>query len=385
MPNDQSGGVPAADRTLTVLETLAANPQGVSTAELLEMVGGSRSGLYSLVNTLKARGYVVTDAGRHRLGPALWSLLPERPQDLETLLTAFSEELEAVEESVALTWPRPGGTVVVAERQPDRPVRAVYRQGVVRSSRSPDARVIAAGGPGNDPELALIRRQSAASATNDELHEVAVPICADGVRPIAALLAGIPTSRADEETVAGFDRYLRGLAARLSYRLGAPAYQPYGWAPADPVGPIRDLMRNEIDDFMAGLWGAQLACIRSDGTPHVVPLWYEWDGEAMWLAASPGASWRSYLAENPKVSVTLDEPWPPLRRVFLTGVATEVEPEEVPGGLEGLRQRLAVRYLGQGAERQPELSVVDGWAAVRIDPERIHGRKGLGTLNREAS
>jgi DNA-binding IclR family transcriptional regulator len=173
MPNDQSGGVPAADRTLTVLETLAANPQGVSTAELLEMVGGSRSGLYSLVNTLKARGYVVTDAGRHRLGPALWSLLPERPQDLETLLTAFNEELEAVEESVALSWPRPGGTVVVAERQPDRPVRAVYRQGAVRSSHSPDARVIAAGGPGNDPELALIRRQSAASATNDELHEPA--------------------------------------------------------------------------------------------------------------------------------------------------------------------------------------------------------------------
>src|SRR5690606_22461237 len=155
---------------------------------------------------------------------------------------------------------------------------------------------------------------------------------------------------------------------------------------AAPIGPSQELSREEIDEFLSGLWGAQLACVRSDGTPHVVPLWYEWDGEVMWVAASPGASWRGYVAETPQVSVTLDEPWSPLRRVFLTGRAEEVPEDAVDGGLEGLRRRLAVRYLGRGADRQPELSDTDGWVAVRIVPDRILGRQGLGPVTvREAS
>lgn len=375
---DYSQSVPAAERTLRILEALAASPEGLTTAQLMDEIESSRSGLYALVNTLKARDYIRSEDGRHHLGPALWSLLPDRPQELETLLSAFSQERPPLDESVALVWPQPGGTVVVAEAQPDRPVRAVYRHGSSRPADGPDAMVIAAGGPGDDPATRQVRRLAMATVESDEVTEMAVPVCADGVRPIAALVAGVPSQRARAETISDLDRHLRQLAARLSHRLGAPVYQPYGWAPAEPVGPNRELTSEELDEFLSGLWGAQLACIRSDGTPHLVPLWYEWDGEAMWLAASPGSSWRGYIADNPRVSVTLDEPWPPLRRVFLTGQAQEVDPGDIPGGLEGLRRRLAVRYLGQGADRQPELSETEGWAGVRIEPDRIRGRQGLG-------
>jgi DNA-binding IclR family transcriptional regulator len=371
--------VPAAERTLDLLELLAAAPRGLTTSELLDEVESSRSGLYALLNTLKARGYVVTEDGRHRSGPAVWNLVPGRPQELETLLAAFREERD-FDESVALVWPERGGTVVVAESQPERSVRAVYRHGAFRPLSSPDARVIAAGGAGDDPDLRRVRREAAATASSDEITEIAVPICADGIRPVAALVAGIPAQRASGDHLEEVDRTLRQAAARLSYRLGAPVYQPYGWAPTAPIGPSRELSSDEIDEFLSGLWGAQLACVRADGTPHVVPLWYEWDGEVMWVAASPGASWRSYVAETPQVSVTLDEPWSPLRRVFLTGRAEEVDEESVEGGLQGLRRRLAVRYLGQGAERQPELSETEGWAAIRIVPERILGRQGLGPV-----
>ena len=39
-----------------------------------------------------------------------------------------------------------------------------------------------------------------------------------------------------------------------------------------------------------------------------------------------------------------------------------------------------MRYLGQGADRQPELSETEGWAAIRIVPDRILGRQGLGPV-----
>src|SRR5690606_35040806 len=107
------------------------------------------------------------------------------------------------------------------------------------------------------------------------------------------------------------------------------------------------------------------ACVRQDGTPHVLPLWYEWDGEQVWLVASPGAQWKEYVtagaAESSRVSLTIDEPWPPLRRAFIVGEAQIVPASETPGGLQGLRQRLAVRYLGRGADNRPELRETEGW------------------------
>lgn len=377
-PSETAPGVPAAERTLDLLELLAEARRGFSTSELLDEIESSRSGLYALLNTLKARGYVVSEDGRHRSGPAVWNLVPGRPRELETLITAFQEERHQFDESVALVWPERGGTVVIAESQPERTVRVVYRHGTLRPLASPDGRVIAAGGSGDEPDLRQIRREAAATKSTDEVTEIAVPVCADGIRPVAALVAGIPAQRASAAYRESVDRSLRQAAARLSHRLGAPVYQPYGWAPTAPIGPSRELMPDEIDEFLSGLWGAQLACVRSDGTPHVVPLWYEWDGDVMWVAASPGASWRGYVVDTPQVSVTLDEPWSPLRRVFLTGRAEEVGDDEIEGGLEGLRRRLAVRYLGRGAERQPELSETEGWAAFRITPDRILGRQGLG-------
>lgn len=375
-----SPAVPAAERTLTMLQVLAAAPDGVTSAELLEAVGGSRSGLYALINTLRDGEYLTTDQGRHRLGPAAWRLVPSRPRELDLLLAAFRDDPPRASESLALAWPQPAGTTIVAESPTDRAVRVVYRPGSARPSAAPDATVIAAGEAGDSIDLRRVRREARSVVRADDLVEIAVPIVADGVRPVAALLAGIPAQRTTPEHEAEIEQHLRQHAARLSYRLGAPAYQPYGWGPAAPLGPSRELTSAELDDFLSGLWGAQLACVRNDGTPHVVPLWYEWDGEAMWLAASPGASWASYVADNPQVSVTLDEPWSPLRRVFLSGPAEEVSDDEVPGGLEGLRRRLAARYLGQGADDQPELSDVAGWTAVRIIPDRIVGKQGLGTV-----
>ena len=82
--------------------------------------------------------------------------------------------------------------------------------------------------------------------------------------------------------------------------------------------------------------------------------------------------------ETGRVSLTIDEPWPPLRRAFVVGAAAAVPASQIPGGLAGLRRRLAVRYLGQGADQQPELCQIEGWTAVQITPQRLTGQQGLG-------
>ena len=293
---------------------------------------------------------------------------------INTLRTAFEEQTRsrARTETVARIWPDGGRLTAVAEAAPDEPVRVVYRTGTLRPDTGADVLVMAPGGDMDDhASLNRVRREGIAVVKDEEMTELAIPVCDDGVRPTATRIGGIPRHRSSPETVDDLGHHLRILAARLTHRLGAAVYQLYGWSGIERVCPAQDLDDDQLDELLRGLWGARLAYIRTDGTPHMVPLWYEWDGEVIWLAASPGASWRSYVARNSRVSVTMEEPWPPLRRVFLGG--------EVPGGLGGLRRRLALCYLGRGAVQSPALQETAGWAATRILPDRIHGRHGLGT------
>lgn len=388
--------VPAAARTLRLLEALAAASDGLTAAELVERLHVSRSSLFALLNTLKTHGYVTRDEprGRYQIGPALWALMPGRQHGLGPLIEAFQTdvELSTIPETVALAWLDGADTVIMAQRESQQTVRAVFRPGERRPAHATAAGLILLAGlppcsaetllnhRARDvtPVLTRIRRTAWAESRQGDTLELAAPICLDGVQPNAALLFYLPAFRLPDASVAALTPPLRQAAARLSYRLGAPVYQPYGWACGEPLGPKTPLAADDVEQFLQGPWSARLACVRRDGAPHVVPLWYEWASGCLWIAASPDAYWKTYIAGGKQVSLTVDEPWPPLRRALIAGRAEPVSSEAVPGGLAGLRQRLAVRYLGQGAEARAEFQQIEGWQAFRIVPHKITGLQGLG-------
>ena len=385
---DYSKQVPAAERTLNILEALSSAPDGLSATELLERLDDvSRSGLFALLNTLKARSYIEQNdnRGKYQLGPALWALLPHQSLGLEPLITAFETEMAQVDlvETAVLLWLDRHETVLLAQHEGINRVRAVYRLGQrEEAAASPGGRLLVAGLPNQVAQQTVVfnqfREQGAATQKTAETLDIACPICADGVQPIAALQVSLPLFRSQPAIVDNLKMQVQQAASRISFRLGAAVYQPYGWAVGEPIGPNRALSEAEIEQFLQGPWSARLACVRADGTPHVLPLWYEWDGRSFWVAASPGAQWKQVVDETGRVSLTIDEPWPPLRRAFVVGAAAAVPASQIPGGLAGLRQRLAVRYLGQGADQQPELCQIEGWTAVQITPQRLTGQQGLG-------
>lgn len=367
MPEEATApSVPAVDRALDILETIAESDGPLSTAGLQAHVDGSRSGLYSLIGTLRRRGYIQTVDGRHELGAAAIELASNRSPIVETLLEAFRRDIAPLDETIALVMFEGGRSVVVGQRQSDRPLRVVFSAGD-RIELGAEASFL---GDWEPPEDFM----GIAIASSDGRTEIAAPICQDGVEPIAALVVAVPNHRASSDTIDRIGVSVRQSAALLSHRLGAVVYQPFRRAETAVVESVRSLTDEEIEGFLDGLWGAQLACVRQDGTPHLIPLWYEWDSERMWMAASPGASWATHVLENPRVSVTLDEPWAPLRRVFVIGNAAEVPDGQVPGGVSGLRDRLARRYLGKGASVGGD----HGWRAFTVTPETVTGRQGLG-------
>jgi len=362
-----------AGRTLLVLECILAQPEGLTPQDILEQVDISRSSLFLLLSTLKKLGYVeqAERRGRYRSGPRLqsWRTIPgDARQDL---LSSFYQEgsSRSWPETLVLVTPAPGGVMILAQVETDRQVRSVYPSGEVLADLKPAALVL------SPQPIDEVRKNGYALVQSNELIELALPICPNGFQPEAVVLLTAPSFRwTTEQMLEGWLPELRSTAARLSYRLGAPTYTPYYRQAQDDLPPAAPLSVKEISAFLQGPWTARLACLRPDGKPHVIPVWQEWDGEGFTVIAWQGSQWAEYILADPSTSLTVDEPWPPFRRVTARGNAERLP---IPTGsqqLEQLVQRFSARYLGQSNWERVAAHVS---AAYRIRIDHLRGWQGL--------
>lgn len=64
---------------------------------------------------------------------------------------------------------------------------------------------------------------------------------------------------------------------------------------------------DEVDAFLGEERTCRVASVGGDGQPHNKPLWFVWDGSALWLNNSIVRSQRwTDLERNPRVSVVVD-------------------------------------------------------------------------------
>lgn len=146
-----------------------------------------------------------------------------------------------------------------------------------------------------------------------------------------------------------------------------------GQKPALEHTTARELTRAEIDEFLSGVLLARLATAK-DNRPQVTPVWYEWDGEYLWVTMDRGSRKYRNLRANPYCAVTIDETLGGLRfkAVIMEGpVELITEPKEWV--LEKVKH-IYTRYLGKEGilADTPQAMLRDGDHVVaRIKPERI--------------
>ncbi|HEY9076414.1 MAG TPA: helix-turn-helix domain-containing protein [Anaerolineaceae bacterium] len=374
MPDDvQSSTI---ERTLALLELLRAAPGGLSVPDLLARLEMPRSTLFGLLHTLKRLGYIeqAEKRGRYRAGVRLQAWRGGQGGSNLHLLAAFFQEAEALhlKETLGLALPVMEGALLLAQVEGASMVRAALPENMLLPAESGVDQVLTASPP------KVVAVEGYCLAVTDEVIYLSLPVCSDGCHPDAAVLLCVPAlrwtpDRLLEETLPN----LRQVAARLSYRLGAPDYAPYQASdglPAELAIEERttSLTPAEIEIFLRQPWTARLACLRPDGKPHVIPVWQEWDGSSFAVIAWEGSLWAEHVLQNPAVSLAVDEPWRPLRRVSARGAAIPLE-----GGSDGLTalvNRLARRYLGRAAS--PSL-LRKAQRGFRIVPESLRGWKGM--------
>jgi DNA-binding IclR family transcriptional regulator len=334
-------------RAVRALEHLASSQQPLSLTALSRAIEVGPSSLLAILTTLRNVGLVSRSPrdGHYLPGPGLVALGTAAAQRLEPLHTfdlLASELVESLGETVLLWIQQGDGLAMAAVREGTQPLRYVPTLGV---------RLPATGW---------------ASSTTDGIAE-------GRLEPGVWLLAA-PLDEHALLAVVGPDVRLTGTAgdrARAALRrctTGDANGTP--WAGAGPIEP------RELDTFLTQALVASLSYLSDDGYPASVPLWYDWDGHAFWLVPSPAAEWAEHVRRNPRVSLSVSESTPPLRRVLARG---PIVPAEDPDASQwrSVEGRLAARYARLDPSRLLEGRSGQSGRLLRLVPQELIAWRGL--------
>jgi nitroimidazol reductase NimA-like FMN-containing flavoprotein (pyridoxamine 5'-phosphate oxidase superfamily) len=127
------------------------------------------------------------------------------------------------------------------------------------------------------------------------------------------------------------------------------------------------LTLEDLDDFLAGQRTVRLATVDPLGLPQVVPLWFVWLEEAMFLNSTLGNLTVRNFEANPRVSAVVDDgaSYDELRGAILRG---RVERANDDPRIPAVADAWSVKYMGGNPVPY------DRWknrAWFRLEPEEI--------------
>jgi PPOX class probable F420-dependent enzyme len=125
----------------------------------------------------------------------------------------------------------------------------------------------------------------------------------------------------------------------------------------------------------AGTRTAKLAVNRSDGTPHVVPVWFVLDGDVMVFTTGEGTVKGRALQRDPRVAMCVDDENPPFAFVMIEGLAAISRDADE---LLTWATRIGARYMGEDrAEEFGRRNADPREMLVRVTPTKIVAIGGM--------
>jgi PPOX class probable F420-dependent enzyme len=120
---------------------------------------------------------------------------------------------------------------------------------------------------------------------------------------------------------------------------------------------------------------ASLATVRPDGRPHVAPVWFAADGDAIIFTTGEDTVKGRNMRRDPRVSLCIDDDEPPFRFAIIEGTA-ELTPEDPD--LLHWATRIGGRYMGpERADEYGRRNAVPGELLIRVTPHKILAFKNI--------
>ncbi len=153
-------------------------------------------------------------------------------------------------------------------------------------------------------------------------------------------------------------------------------------------GDMGGLDKESIDRFLAGAPLARLACLKPDGAPYVIPVWYQWDGESMYFVGRERSRWCKYLQNDPRVSIVVDAPHSEaddsgqgeyeIPKVFIEGNAQIVEEPNIGGQWVAVAEDMSRRYLGPNGPTYLVPTLNQPRWLIKVTPTKMRTWQGVG-------
>ncbi|MGB3635408.1 MAG: PPOX class F420-dependent oxidoreductase [Rubrobacteraceae bacterium] len=136
------------------------------------------------------------------------------------------------------------------------------------------------------------------------------------------------------------------------------------------------MVDEERQEFLLGsARTGSLATVRPDGRPHVAPIWFDLDGDAVIFTTWHTSVKARNIMNEPRVSLCVDDEEPPFAFVLIEGEATLTAEDP---DLRYWATRIAGRYMGNElAESYGERNSVGGELLGRISPKNIVAQKNI--------
>jgi nitroimidazol reductase NimA-like FMN-containing flavoprotein (pyridoxamine 5'-phosphate oxidase superfamily) len=134
--------------------------------------------------------------------------------------------------------------------------------------------------------------------------------------------------------------------------------------------------------MFASLSSAAVATVNPDGSPHVVPVWFVWPEDAIYLSTRrDGRTWAN-VADEPRVAVTIDlgRSWVEIAGIEIRGRAEPLQAEHASmrKPISAWHEKYRPLLAGDGFSRFAE--EIRGLGFLRVVPDRVlawdHARGG---------
>ena len=127
----------------------------------------------------------------------------------------------------------------------------------------------------------------------------------------------------------------------------------------------KPLLPEEVAPFLEQSLIAKLCTHNEDGSIHVVPIWFRYQGEAFLFGTQKVTQKVQNIQRNPLVSVLVDTTEPALQGVIVKGTASLVTEDVIP-------TRISIFEKYVGADEAPALAnrLAGTWdpVIIRVEP-----------------
>ena len=137
----------------------------------------------------------------------------------------------------------------------------------------------------------------------------------------------------------------------------------------------------DIAAFLSGIQMAVMATINSDGSPHLSPNWYYYDGDQLFFVTTKERKKFYNLRKDQRISVCVYEP--PLASNYVIVEGAVIVDDLVPTSELWRTARLVIERYVNSADVD---NYIERWKTeprilVTITPDKIHTRPGLSLIH----